>query len=62
MPSKKVKDVDAKTVFKKFRDKDFARGADRTRIVVCEDLGIPKEAFLEIALKGIQKVSQSLGI
>ncbi len=62
MPSKKVKDVDAKTVKKKFKDKDFARGADRNRIVVCEDLGIPKEEFLEIALKGIQNVSQSLGI
>jgi putative nucleotidyltransferase with HDIG domain len=62
MPSKKVKDVDAKTVKKKFKDKDFARGADRNRIVVCEDLGIPKEEFLEMALKGIQNVSQSLGI
>jgi putative nucleotidyltransferase with HDIG domain len=62
MPSKKVKDVDAKTVKKKFKDKEFARGADRNRIVVCEDLGIPKEEFLEMALKGIQNVSQSLGI
>ena len=62
MPSKKAADVDAKTVAKKFRDKDFARGADRSRIVVCEELGIPKETFLEITLKGVQNVSQSLGI
>jgi len=62
MPSKKAADVDAKTVAKKFKDKDFARGADRSRIVVCEELGVPKETFLEIALKGVQNVSQSLGI
>ena len=62
MPSKKVKDVNVKVVSKKFKDKDFAQGADRQRIVICEDLGISKEEFFEIALKGIQNVSQDLGI
>ena len=62
MPSKKVRDVDVKTVSKKFRDKDFARGADRQRIIVCEDLGLSKEEFFGIALKEIQNVSQDLGI
>jgi putative nucleotidyltransferase with HDIG domain len=62
MPSKKVRDVDVKTVSKKFKDKDFARGADRQRIMVCEDLGTSKEEFFGIALNGIQNVSQDLGI
>jgi len=62
LPSKKVKDVTVETVKKKFRDKDFARGADRNRIALCEELGISKERFFEIALKGIQAVSQELGI
>ena len=62
MPSKKVKDVTAETVKKKFKDKDFARGADRNRIALCEELGISKEKFFEIAIKGIQAVSQELGI
>jgi putative nucleotidyltransferase with HDIG domain len=62
MPSKKVKDVEAKTVARKFKDKDFARGADRGRIALCEELGIPKEEFYEIALKGIRTISQDLGI
>jgi len=62
MPSKKVKDVKVKTVRKKFKDKDFARGADRKRIALCEELGITKEKFFEIALKGIQSISQDLGI
>ena len=62
MPSKKARDVDVKSVSKKFKDKDFARGADRQRIVVCEDLGMSKEEFFGLALKGIQNVSQDLGI
>ncbi|MBS7656973.1 HDIG domain-containing protein [Candidatus Bathyarchaeota archaeon] len=62
MPSKKVKDVDVKTISKKFKDKDFARGADRQRIIICEEIGIPKEKFFEISLKGIQNVSQELSI
>ncbi len=62
MPSKKVKDVDVKTISKKFKDKDFARGVDRQRIMICEDLGISKERFFEMSLKGIQNVSCELGI
>jgi len=62
MPSKKAKDVEQATIHKKFKDKDFARGADRQRIALCEELGIPKEKFFEIALRGIQAASQDLGL
>ncbi len=33
MPSKKLADIKVKTVLKKFKDKDFARGANRERIL-----------------------------
>jgi len=62
MPSKSVMDVKLRTVEKKFKDKDFARGADRKRIVLCEDLGVPRREFFEIALKAVQKVSRDLGL
>jgi len=62
MPSRKVKDVKVKTVRKKFKDKDFARGADRERIALCEELGVQKDKFFEISLRGVQTVSQDLGI
>jgi len=62
MPSKSVMDVKLRTVKKKFKDKDFARGADRERIILCEDLGIPSEKFFEIALRAVQKVSEELGL
>lgn len=62
MPSKKARDVELKTVEKKFKDKDFARGADRQRILMCEEIGIPREEFFLIALRAIQSVGQDLGI
>jgi len=62
MPSKKLRDVKVKTVKKKFKDKDFARGADRKRILFCEEIGVPKEEFFDIALKGLQGIASELGL
>jgi len=62
MPSKSVMDVKLRTVKRKFKDKDFARGANRERITLCEDIGIPREKFFEIALKAVQKISKDLGL
>lgn len=62
MPSKKAKDVTVKTIKKKFKDKDFARGVDRKRIDMCKELGVQKEDFYEISLEGIQSIGQDLGL
>jgi len=62
MPSKKLADVKVETVAKKFRDKDFARGADRDRILVCEELGLPREKFFEIALNGLKESAAQIGL
>ena len=62
MPSKKLNDVKVETVVKKFKDKDFARGADRERIAVCEQIGIPKEQFFEIALDGLKAAATQIGL
>jgi putative nucleotidyltransferase with HDIG domain len=62
MPTKKLRDVSVKTVAKKFKDKDFARGADRERILMCEEIGIPREKFFQIALEGLKKVAADLGL
>jgi putative nucleotidyltransferase with HDIG domain len=62
MPSKKLADVKVETVAKKFKDKDFARGAERDRILVCEEIGIPKEKFFEIALNGLRSAASDIGL
>jgi putative nucleotidyltransferase with HDIG domain len=62
MPSKKLTDVKIETVAKKFKDKDFARGADRERITICEKIGISKEKFFEIALSSLKDVAAQIGL
>lgn len=62
MPSKRLAEVKAKTVRKKFRAKDFARGVDRAKILFCEKIGVPKEKFFEIALEGLKKYSADIGL
>ncbi|MEM3699643.1 MAG: HDIG domain-containing protein [Candidatus Bathyarchaeia archaeon] len=62
MPSKKLADVKVETVAKKFKDKDFARGAERERILICEEIGISREAFFEIALTGLKSIANEIGL
>lgn len=62
MPSKKLADVKVKTIKKKFKDKDFARGADRERMLFCEKIGVPKEKFFEIALDGLKSYAAEIGL
>ncbi|MDH5481293.1 MAG: HDIG domain-containing protein [Candidatus Bathyarchaeota archaeon] len=62
MPSKKLADVKVETVAKKFKDKDFARGAERDRILVCEEIGFPRDRFFEIALDGLKNVAKEIGL
>jgi putative nucleotidyltransferase with HDIG domain len=62
MPSKRLADVKVESVAKKFKDKDFARGAERSRIIVCEEIGIPKERFFEIALNGLREAASQIGL
>lgn len=61
-PSKKLADVKVEMIAKKFRDKDFAKGANRERILICEEMGIPREKFFEIALNGIRSIAQEIGL
>lgn len=62
MPSKKLVDVRAESVVKKFGSKDFAKGVSRERIMVCEQLGLPRDEFLALALAGMVKVAPELGL
>jgi putative nucleotidyltransferase with HDIG domain len=62
MPSKKLADVRVETVSKKFKDRDFARGAERERILVCEEIALPREKFFEIALNGLRDIASQIGL
>jgi predicted hydrolase (HD superfamily) len=62
VPTKKLADVKVSSIIKKFGNKDFARGVDRERIIICEQLGLPRDDFLKVALDGMLKAADDLGL
>ena len=62
MPSKKMAEVKLETVARKFKDKDFARGADRERILLCEEIGLSREKFFEISLNALKEIASEIGL
>jgi putative nucleotidyltransferase with HDIG domain len=62
MPSKKLADVKKESLVKKFGNKDFAKGVSRERIMMCEQLGIGRDDFLNISLEGMRFRSGELGL
>jgi len=61
-PSKKLAEVEPKSVKKKFKDKAFARGANREQIDSCSDIGIERGEFIEIALSSMKKIASNIGL
>ncbi|MDI6860746.1 MAG: HDIG domain-containing protein [Caldisericia bacterium] len=63
MPDKKLMSVKASSVMKKFKTKEFARGANREHIKTCEsELNIPLEKFIEIALDAMKEIGSEIGL
>ena len=59
-PSKKIKDLSVESVLKRFKEKSFARGADRDVISACEEINITLQEFIEIGLSAMQKINNDL--
>lgn len=62
IPSKKLADVSADNVGKRFKEKDFARNCSRENMLYCEKVGLTKERFFEITLQSLQGISNKLGL
>jgi putative nucleotidyltransferase with HDIG domain len=62
MPSKKLADVRRESLVKKFGNRDFAKGASRERIMLCQELGLQRDVFLELALEGMKLRADEMGL
>jgi len=61
LPSKKIKDVTTDNVLNRFKEKGFAKGANREIIKRCESLlDLPLENFVDLVLHGMQKIDKEL--
>lgn len=63
LPSKKLKDLKVENVLNRFKEKSFARGANRKTIQKCEEyLNLKLEKFIEIVLEGMKEIAPLLGL
>lgn len=63
LPSKKINDLKVENVLNRFKEKAFARGANRESIKKCEVyLNISLEEFIQIILSAMQRISNNLGL
>ncbi len=62
IPEKKLAMVKAKSVQKRFKEKAFARGADRQTIAECELAGIPLAEFCQLSLAAMQEIAGDIGL
>ena len=62
LPSKKIADVSAENVLNRFKEKGFAKGANREIISKCADAGLTLEQFVETGLKAMKNIAKELGL
>ena len=61
-PDKKLNAIDTRFVLNRFKEKLFAKGANREQISACAKLGIELERFIEIGLKSMQEIASDIGL
>ncbi len=61
-PEKSLNAIDTKFIMKRFKEKAFARGANREEIKLCEKLGLSLEEFINISLSAMQEIHEELGL
>lgn len=62
MSSKKLTDVDLEMLIEKFNDTSFATRYNRSRVGLCNDVGIDLKHFLNLSLNCLQNISDQLGL
>ena len=61
-PEKKLEPVKLKSIKKRFKEKQFARGADREQISSCEEVGLSLDEFLELSLDAMKGIADDIGL
>lgn len=61
-PDRRLASIDVEFIMRRFKEKSFARGADREQIRSCESFGLSLEAFIEVALAGMRNIAAELGL
>ncbi|MGI6452502.1 MAG: HDIG domain-containing metalloprotein [Syntrophomonadaceae bacterium] len=60
-PDKDLKEVQLKSLKKRFKEKAFAKGANREHMATCKELGLELDEFLGIALESMKGIAADIG-
>ncbi len=61
-PDKSLASVKVSSLLKRWKEKAFARGANREQMATSEDLGMTRESFLALSLAAMQRHASELGL
>jgi len=61
-PTRKLANVDAEFILRRYKEKKFAAGANREQIATCSELGLSLEEFTSICVASMQGVAPDLGL
>ena len=63
LPTRKIKELKVENISKRFKEKAFARGANREIIAKCQELlDLSLEDFIKIVLLAMQDIDKELGL
>lgn len=60
-PDKSLAAVEVRSLLKRWKEKAFARGANREQMGVCEELSMSREEFLSLGLEAMQARAGEIG-
>lgn len=61
-PDKSLAAVEVRSLKKRWKEGAFARGASREQMAACEDIPVPRDEFLALALAAMQAHAEELGL
>ncbi|MEO0074622.1 MAG: HDIG domain-containing metalloprotein [candidate division WOR-3 bacterium] len=61
-PEKKLVKIDKDFVLRRYKEKNFAKGANREQIAKCTEIGLTLEEFTDICIQAMSSIAQDLGL
>lgn len=61
-PEKSLSVIDTDFLMRRFKEKLFAKGANREQMKSCEELGLSLEEFLSLSLDAMRSISKEIGL
>jgi len=61
-PERNLASLEVKSILKKFKNKQFAAGANRDIIMSCSEFKMELDDFIALSLKAMQSISDDLGL